>query len=300
MFTVSAMSVVDISGVTVRNGLSAISNPGTLTLTNTSISDNIGTAIYNEGGTLTVRDSVMADNTSRDNGGAIYNRSRGSVTVTNSSFSGNTGNIGGAINNFGDVAIFMISNSTFDGNRSTRWGGAIAASGKLVEIADTTITNNVTAEVGGGGIVNFTELILTRTMVSRNTANNRGGGIWNTSTGTLLATNSTISLNRLSGNDTNARGGGIETDTFASTTLVNTTVTENTGVVGPGINVSGPFGSVVLQNSIVAHNQSGTDCANTFGEAPITSNSHNIDGDGSCNLIGTGIIKLQGRWTQPF
>ena len=101
----SSVPIVNISGVTVRNG--------------TATSDSSGKTFWGGGifnsGTLTLTNSVVSGNASADNGGGIYND--GTLTLINSTVSGNDADfLGGGILNSGTLTLI---NSTVSGN--TRW-----------------------------------------------------------------------------------------------------------------------------------------------------------------------------------
>ncbi len=103
---------------------SFIYNEGTLTLTNSTVSDNTalfvgGGGIYNEG-KLTLSNSTVSGNRANfaggSYGGGIYNL--GTLTLTNSTVSGNTvtHGYGGGIDNEGTLTL---SNSTVSGNSAS-------------------------------------------------------------------------------------------------------------------------------------------------------------------------------------
>ncbi|HXF62729.1 MAG TPA: hypothetical protein VNK95_13990, partial [Caldilineaceae bacterium] len=81
-----------------------------------------GGAIYNNGGTVVVRDTIFSSNRADGNGGAI-SQLGGSLTVERTLFTGNQAvQFGGAIHNGNGTAT--IINSTFSGNIADR-GGAL-------------------------------------------------------------------------------------------------------------------------------------------------------------------------------
>ncbi|HBW67173.1 MAG TPA: hypothetical protein DEF43_08435, partial [Chloroflexus aurantiacus] len=91
--------------LTITNGYSlgfggGIQNSGTLTVTNSVLSNNaagFGAGIDNTG-TLTITNSTFSNNAATTSGGGIYNA--GTLTITNSSFSNNAATIsGGGISN---------------------------------------------------------------------------------------------------------------------------------------------------------------------------------------------------------
>ena len=92
---------------------SGIDNSGTLTVTDSTISDNAsndaGGGISNSG-TLTVADSTISDNSARRNGSGGINNS-GTATITDSTISDNSAGFGGGISNEGELTA---ENCTFD------------------------------------------------------------------------------------------------------------------------------------------------------------------------------------------
>lgn len=130
----------------VMNGGGAITNTGTATVSFTTFDRNgaaqsVGGAIWNDGGTLTVRDSTFTRHFAL-NGGAIW--SDGPLRVERSYLADNqAGFHGGAIryrpNDTTDRAT--IVNSTFHHN-TARQGAAISSSG-ILHIEHATIADNV-------------------------------------------------------------------------------------------------------------------------------------------------------------
>lgn len=136
-----------ISGLRVTGGLAfnggAIRNAGTLTINNSTITQNQS----NAGG-----------------GGAIDNT--GTLSVTNSTISGNNAGIGdgGAIRSSGTVTIV---NSTISSNQAIG-GGGVANFGVSMSIRNSTITQN-TATVDGAAILNFNSVSISNSTLSANT-----------------------------------------------------------------------------------------------------------------------------------
>ena len=165
-------------------------------------------------------------------------------------------------------------------NGSTNTGGGIRNEGTLT-LVDSTVSDSAGGNAGGG-IYNFSAtLTITRSTISGNTALN-GGGVINVF-GTVTATNSTFS-----GNTASVAGGGIHNDgTF---TVKNSTISNNAAnfndpaFAGGGIE-NGIGRVLTIQNSIVADNTAGGDCATSrLG----TSLGHNLDTDGTCGFANTG------------
>jgi len=126
----------------VRGG--GIYNAGTLTLTNTSLFDNNafqGGGIYNDGGTVTLVNSTLSGNISHHDGAGIFTRF-GTLTLVNTTLSGNvsTDHCGGVCG-FGTIALI---NSTLSGNTDVQGAGGIVVGGTL------TLKNTIIANSGGG------------------------------------------------------------------------------------------------------------------------------------------------------
>lgn len=121
-------------------------NRGRLTvksLTMTRGNADWGGAIVNVDGTLTTSESSFINNRSSE-GGAIG--STGRVSITQSSFNNNVADLGGALHQLEEKLV--ISDSTFANNKSNEEGGAIYNEGTLVEIFNSTFSNNAS----GGAI----------------------------------------------------------------------------------------------------------------------------------------------------
>jgi CSLREA domain-containing protein len=131
------------------SGNGAVSNDGTLTITNSIVSGNSGSFAINNERTLTVTNSIFSGNS----GGAIGNT--GTLTVTNSTFSGNSndatsGAAGAAISSDGTA---NVTSSTFTGNSTSGFGGAIDnLRGGSLTVNNSTFSGNSAPDGRGGGI----------------------------------------------------------------------------------------------------------------------------------------------------
>jgi hypothetical protein len=155
----SISAVVNLSNLTIRNGSmhisgGGISNSGTLTINNCTITGNLafggnpptfGGGIAN-GGRVTINNSAITGNIAQGifgagAGGGIANR--GTATVNNSTLSGNSAvGAGGGIVNSGSGNL-KINNSTISGNKAPG-GGGIANAGAA------TLQNSIVANNSGG------------------------------------------------------------------------------------------------------------------------------------------------------
>ena len=118
---------------------------GTLTLTNSTVSDNAGGGICNEEGALTLTNSTISGNTASDWGGGIF--AFGGLSITNSVVTGNEAYYGGGI--FG--GSFTLVTSTVSGNRAAVNGGGIwIAFQGAPTFKGSRITGNTAGGHGGG------------------------------------------------------------------------------------------------------------------------------------------------------
>jgi uncharacterized repeat protein (TIGR01451 family) len=235
----TAFRLIELDGAT--SGLTAAD----LTLSNgDDAGGNGGGAIYNDGGSLTVSDSNVSDNTSTGDGGGIDDVS-GTLSVADSALMDNTSSddSGGAISNAGPGTVV---NSSVSGNTAFSWGGGIFnTSGGTLTVAGTLMSNNTADSDEGGGV-----------------ANNGG---------TLILTNDTL-WNNLAA----SAGGAVSGST--AITLTSDTIADNSVADGPGGGIF-TFG-VVMASSIVADNSGAGNC----GGATPTDEGYNLDTDGTCDL----------------
>lgn len=146
-------------GATLAGGAGAgIANAGTLTLRDSIVRDNSadaqGGGIFNGtglpgGSTLIITNSTIRGN-SAGSGGGIFNY-RGIVTLVNSTISGNSASNGGAITNESDSSSTVsLNNVTVADNNAVGGGGGINNAGAgTVRLGNTILARNVNA--GGSG-----------------------------------------------------------------------------------------------------------------------------------------------------
>lgn len=236
----------EINGVTISNGSTTIWGGG----------------IYNAGGTLTLNNSSVSDNTAGGSGagGGILNNS-GTLTLNNSRVSGNTADYGGGIHNVWASATLTLNNSTVSGNTAGGKGGGISNYYGTLTLTDSTVNGNTT---------------------DGDTEKNRGGGGIFSLLGTVALTDSTVSGNTVA----TVGGGGIH-NYGGTLTLNNVTIANNVTQTGDGGGINN-LGVVNLKNTIVAGN---TDVAG--GEAPdcsgtLTTQGYNIIGNNTgCTFTST-------------
>ena len=162
-------------------------------------------------------------------------------------------------------------------------------------------------EGGGGGLRNDggTLLLVDCTVADNSgssTGSNGGGGIFNFYGGLLTVTNSTITHNtgygaRTGGGILNMSTGGNPPTLLSKTTIINCTILENRAD-GPDVfkgrgdalaDNNSPPGSIVVKNSILASPTLGFgNDLYVWDASVLTSLGHNIVGDASASLAGTG------------
>ena len=218
---------------------------------------------------LTVSNTTLFSNSSTINGGGIYNT--GTLTVMNSTISFNSASHGGGIYNNSN-GVTSIINSTIVENDGYLGGGIFNYSLGLLSVTNSTFSRNIATQ--GGGIFNYdlnANIVVTNSTFFGNTADDSGGGIYNTFF--LSVTNSTFSANTAVN-----YGGGIFDDSNATLSLVNSTFSNNSADKADGIynDVNGTFNYV---NTIIANFMDGGDCVN---DGVIETNIKNMVADGSC------------------
>jgi hypothetical protein len=299
VFEISATFTVDISGLTVADGIAGFTG---------------GAGILNAG-TLTVTDSSLSRNTGAYDGGAIFDSGTGSTTIIDSVLSGNSASFGGGIAS--DLGPLIIRSSIISGNQVSGSGGGIYDGGPLVmsssrvsdntsvygggiyfaaaasnraRIVDSTLSGNSASRDGDGilAAMNTGGMDLVSSTLSGNSAG-RGGG--------LILTRGTVSISSstIAGNAAATEGGAIGNIADAgfptTLTVANSTISGNSAESGGGIftamasSVSLPTDTLCAANTASA----GSDLA-----GPVTSQGHNLIGDGTggsgydpTDLVGT-------------
>jgi len=146
---------------------------------NTSNNDG-GGGIDNDGGTMTILSSTIANNFTNSRGGGIRNDNSGYVLIRDSLIAGNSAVAGGGIyhtNGSGKPALDVI-NTTISGNRSNvDAGGFYSFSFSVVNVTNVTVVRNTanfdTSGVGvGGGIRNEIGTLNIRNSLLANNADN--------------------------------------------------------------------------------------------------------------------------------
>jgi Ca2+-binding RTX toxin-like protein len=173
VFHVFAGATLNVEGVTITGGLVTGSEDGG--------------GVRNDGGTVTITDSVITGNVSQDDAGGINNT--GNLTLTRVTVSDNSAaRTGGGVRNSGQLTIIE---STIGGEhdpadptapdlRNTSvlgGGGIINLTGGTLTASNSTISGNVSTTSQGAGLFTIGRGTLTNVTISNNEAAAEGGGI---------------------------------------------------------------------------------------------------------------------------
>lgn len=258
---------VTIDGGNSRRIFQLVNSNDNLTLKNLTLSHgavtgtNKGGAIFNNG-TLTLINTTFTNNTASAGGGAIYNS--GNLTSTNSTFSNNAATdgltgFGGAIYNYSGNSNMTITGGTFSGNQAADDGGAIGFNAtNTASINGATFTSN-TGGMGGaiaalGGVANSLT-IFGASFNNNNASGGDGGAIFNYA-GPLKIYSSSFTQNTAPF----AINGGGAIATIQNLTAVNTVFDTNSasgGTQGGGaILINGTGLYLDLTGCLFTHNTS--------------------------------------------
>ncbi len=240
-----------------------------------------GGGIYNQGGltNLSLFNVVVQGNTA-DTGGGIWNE--GVLTLEDVQVSSNTavGSTGGGISNTGDLIAIrgVINNNAADGgvgggiyslgnvdldntiidlNIANLGGGIFNDDGGEATLQNAAVVSRNTAIDSGGGIYNFGVGSLVEiedsSQIIDNQAEVDGGGIKNRDQAVLVIRDSTLINNNES---TSGSGGGLFNGDASVTLLSGTAITNNRALNmhGGGIFHTGSFGSLQIEDTTIANN----------------------------------------------
>ena len=223
---------------------------GTLVVDGTTIDGNValsdddaafegGGGLFNQGGTMTVTDATVSDNTANGDGGP-----------------GGAGSGGGAFNN--GAGTLTVSNSTFSGNSALRAGGGIEGNGGQIVLDNVDFAGNTTGGApGNGGALHATAGDVTATggTVSRNTAANEGGGFWINAGFTMDVTGTTFTENVGSGPAAD-NGGGALFSNGGTINVTGATIEDNVadGASGSGGGILNDGGTLTVTGGTISGN----------------------------------------------
>ena len=241
------------------NGGAVYAINGTVTIDNSTFTGSqaqAGSAIYQSGGTLTIKDSVTTDDSKPSfisntgvTSGAIYFAGQ-SISVNNAVFNENkaTNGVGAAItlNSGGTNRTLNIADSSFTKNSATHSGGAVYTGDVPTVVERSFFNENSTSTAAGygGAIHNSSTLEITASQFKNNTASKSGGAI----SGNMVSiSDSSI----LTGNKAQAEGGAV--NCLGIATISDSKFNSNSaGTYGGAIYAGG----LLLSNSTVNSNTS--------------------------------------------
>lgn len=202
-----------ISRVTIRHGLvesagGGIRLDGTLTLIDSIVAENYGSAggggiWVNSSGRFVVLRSKLILNSAQNGGGGVYVNGR--ATFNDSSVTANSSSFGAGILVAGPgISVLKVYRSTISGNVASSIGGGVYNNTAAAYFFNSTISGNA-ANGNGGGIWNFGQIWLYNTSIIANDASHDrnppggvGGGVYNSGqTSRLVAVNSLIADNTI-------------------------------------------------------------------------------------------------------
>lgn len=236
------------SDIRLGNNITDVSSTIGLTSANTIVNINGNNNTISPNGTgyslfdiqantsLNLRDAIISNASSNENGGAIFNASGSTITINpNVAFNSNSAaDNGGGIYNQGTA---IIDGASFNSNSATQKGGAIYSTGDLT-ISNSSFTGNTSTvanpdwRYGGGAIQQDSgSLTIDNSNFDGNITNSRGGAIH------LLRNNVTISNSTFTGNKAGSgEGGAIAlTSSNAAATITNSSLTDNSSGLGGAI-----------------------------------------------------------------
>jgi hypothetical protein len=245
IFTIGANSRVGIDGLSITGGDTTGNGGG-----------------IDDGGTLTVSDCWVYDNTAALDGGGIYGGGD-SLTVDNCQVYLNQGRLGGGI--LGGTMLTVTNGTDIFANAASEGGGVYCQSANI----DTTEIFGNTATLDGGGIDSQTSVSLCGVEVSDNNAGRDGGGIFMTGTGDIASS-------EINGNEAGGDGGGINAFNQCNVTVTDTQVNVNSATGNGGGYYIG-IGSVSMSGGSLDNNTAGSGDAIYYLRATATYSLSNVN-----------------------
>ena len=220
-----------------------------------------------------IKDNTASGDAADDGGGGIFNNGGRlaltlGVNVRDNIADGTSGSGGGIFSTGGVVTIDAASIS---GNKANRAGGGIEVVTGTVIIKESSLggvnpdEGNTAGPLGsaspgnGGGlhVTGLARVTVDNSQVLNNVAALEGGGLWNSSTGTMIIRNGTmVSDNKASGAAAHDGGGGIFNNGGRLAILDGVTIRNNTadGAAGSGGGILSLSGAVTVDGSTIRGN----------------------------------------------
>ncbi|MCD0458259.1 choice-of-anchor Q domain-containing protein [Roseiconus lacunae] len=239
---------------------------GSLTINNSVIAENQavgnGGGLLNESGMLTISQSTIRENVSGGDqagtgGGGLANLA-GTVHLSDTDLIANTataglGNGGGILNN--DGGTLVVRGGNISSNEAARAGGGVENAG-VASFESVRFEDNQTGINGGAFHTSgpWDATFVNSTVVS-NTAGAEGGGLWNSASGTLVVAGSEVSGNIANGDDADQGGGGVFND--GGQVIIGASLIDGntaTGASGSGGGILNLGGMLTVSNTTISSN----------------------------------------------
>ena len=158
-------------------------NGGKLTVSGTSFSGNksgyYGGAIYAGGATVVLNENCTVSGSIGQTGSALYFRDGGTATITDSNITNNSNNKGSGVVYLTGTGTLTMENVVATGNKSDK-GGVLYVSGGTVVVNNSTFSGNTAVSEGGAIRISVNNaLTINNCVITGNTAAT-GGGIYAT------------------------------------------------------------------------------------------------------------------------
>jgi hypothetical protein len=230
--------------------------------------------------------------------------------VADNAATGAAGSGGGVLNNAGEVTV--IATEVAD-NRAQRAGGGIEAlTGTTALTRSTLVRNHTGAAPGNGGGLHLTgegTVDFVDGAVLANRASSEGGGLWNSSTGTMTVSDSRLSRNVARGAAADNGGGALFND-GGKLEVERSRVVGNaaTGPAGSGGGILNNLGTLLVSETVLRSNEStraggGIETnggvvaltrvrllGNVTGDNPGNGGGLHTTGDGQVDYVGGRVV----------
>lgn len=296
---------VTLTGLTLQNGYSAEDGGG----------------IYNtSAGTLRLENIALRNNASEIEGGGLYNAvgrvniigtAGAPVMITDNQARGGGGlyNAGG-LSEVGLPARIDLTYVTVSENSAASGGGVASDHEGVLNVIDSTITDNLAEDHGGGLSAGSRAAVsLTRVNITGNRAVGEGGGLFVAAERALTIVDSLFADNEAGTSipsevpgqtiTGDGGGGGLAVASSGPTTISGSTFERNSAVGDGGAILIESLGSVSISDTIVRNNQSESNAGGiensgntvTFERLTIHNNTAGLDGGGIENQ-GSGAFTI--------
>ncbi|MCB9175695.1 MAG: hypothetical protein H6648_00940 [Caldilineae bacterium] len=228
--------------------------PGTGSLTDVAIIENIAEGDYGTGGGLisngarvTIQGGRLRENRGNFGGALYFYRDGADLQVRGVELALNSANFGGAV--YGRSGQATLTDCTVQQNTATLDGGAIHADGASVTVVggrvgpNSAVRDGGAAHTGDNGSVRFERVTL-----AGNAAGRHGGGLRVENVATLSEV--TLERNQVEGGD--SQGGALSVAVGGSASIERSLLASNSALQGGALAISG---TLRLENSTLTDNQ---------------------------------------------